>query len=64
VIRSAAAHFDTVAPFMGANDVTQPPMSMGTGGSNPAPKREYTAAEKTACSIEAMRNGGECEACQ
>ena len=27
-------------------------------------KREYTAAEKTACSIEAMRNGGECEACQ
>lgn len=27
-------------------------------------KRTYTAAEKTACSIEAMRNGGECEACQ
>jgi ribonucleoside-diphosphate reductase alpha chain len=27
-------------------------------------KKEYTAAEKTACSIEAMRNGGECEACQ
>jgi len=24
----------------------------------------YTAAEKTACSIEAMRNGEECEACQ
>ena len=30
----------------------------------PAAKKEYTAAEKTACSIEAMRNGGECEACQ
>ena len=27
-------------------------------------KKTYTAAEKTACSIEAMRNGGECEACQ
>jgi ribonucleoside-diphosphate reductase alpha chain len=26
--------------------------------------REYTAEEKNACSIEAMRNGGECEACQ
>jgi len=29
-----------------------------------AVKREFTAREKTACSIEAMRNGGECEACQ
>ena len=28
------------------------------------PKKEYTADEKMACSIEAMRNGGECEACQ
>ncbi|HEY8899094.1 MAG TPA: ribonucleoside-diphosphate reductase subunit alpha [Chthoniobacterales bacterium] len=28
------------------------------------PKKEYTAAEKTACSIEAMRRGEECEACQ
>jgi len=28
------------------------------------PKREYTAEEKTACSIEAMRNGGVCDACQ
>lgn len=27
-------------------------------------KREYTAEEKMVCSIEAMRNGGECEACQ
>jgi len=27
-------------------------------------KREYTEAEKNACSIEAMRNGGTCEACQ
>ncbi len=28
------------------------------------PKPEFTAEEKTACSIEAMLNGGECEACQ
>jgi len=27
-------------------------------------KREYTAEEKNACSIEAMRNGGTCESCQ
>ena len=40
------------------------------GGSHSTPaveapkKKEYTAAEKTACSIEAMRNGEICEACQ
>ena len=27
-------------------------------------KREYTEEEVMACSIEAMRNGEECEACQ
>ena len=27
-------------------------------------KREYTAEEKNACSLEAMLNGGTCEACQ
>ena len=27
-------------------------------------KKNFTAEEKMACSIEAMRNGGECEACQ
>jgi ribonucleoside-diphosphate reductase alpha chain len=32
------------------------------GGSHAKP--EYTAEEKNACSIEAMRNGGTCEACQ
>ena len=30
----------------------------------PAPARQYTDAEKQTCSIEAMRNGGTCEACQ
>jgi len=33
------------------------------GEAGNAPK-QYTAEEKTACSIEAMRNGGTCEACQ
>jgi len=27
-------------------------------------QREYSAEEQLACSIEAMRNGTECEACQ
>ena len=27
-------------------------------------KNEYTEAEKNACSLEAMMNGGTCEACQ
>ena len=30
----------------------------------PSPKQEYTEAEKKACSIQAMLNGEECEACQ
>lgn len=29
-----------------------------------APKKEYTEAERAACSLDAMLNGGECEACQ
>ena len=29
-----------------------------------AEKAEYTEAQKNACSIEAMMNGEECEACQ
>ena len=36
-----------------------------SGGSHaPIPKKTYTAEEKKACSIEAMRRGEECEACQ
>ena len=30
----------------------------------PGQKKQYTAAEQNACSLEAMMNGGECEACQ
>ena len=29
-----------------------------------SPKKEFTDAEKQACSLDAMLNGGECEACQ
>jgi len=32
--------------------------------SQPEGKKTFTAEQKLACSIEAMRNGGECEACQ
>jgi ribonucleoside-diphosphate reductase alpha chain len=35
----------------------------GTTGPAAAPK-QYTAEEKNACSIDAMLNGGTCEACQ
>lgn len=34
------------------------------GAAVPSPKREYTEEEKLACSLEARRNGEECEACQ
>ncbi|MCH7228179.1 ribonucleoside-diphosphate reductase subunit alpha [Haloferula sp. A504] len=36
----------------------------GAGTAAPAAKKTYTEAEKNACSIDAMLNGGECEACQ
>ncbi len=40
-----------------ANDVEEKPVAQ-------APAREYTSQEKAACSIDAMINGGTCEACQ
>jgi ribonucleoside-diphosphate reductase alpha chain len=55
---ATASRFDTAAGFPVGSEVTQVPFAMT------APKKEYTASEKNACSIEAMRNGGECEACQ
>jgi len=36
----------------------------GRAGQSDAPKKEFTEAEVKACSIEAMMNGEECEACQ
>jgi len=60
-MRGAAGETDTeTATRDAAALATTPPFA--EGGSE-AP-RQYTAEEKTACSIEAMRNGGTCEACQ
>ena len=36
----------------------------GLAGKTEAPKKRYSEAEAKACSLEAMMNGGECEACQ
>ena len=46
---------------------TESPSQASLGGADrraPGAKKTYTEAEKTACSIEAMRNGETCEACQ
>jgi ribonucleoside-diphosphate reductase alpha chain len=60
-MRGAAGETNTeTATRDAAALATTPPFA--EGGSE-AP-RQYTAEEKTACSIEAMRNGGTCEACQ
>ncbi|HTL67462.1 MAG TPA: ribonucleoside-diphosphate reductase subunit alpha [Lacunisphaera sp.] len=50
------------APFVTATDA-----SLATGHSSQdaaSPKRVFTAEEKRVCSIEAMKRGEECEACQ
>jgi len=53
----AAAAALTTSPFGGGS------VSAPTGSDAPA-KKTYTAEEKRVCSIEAMKNGEECEACQ
>ncbi|MES2307438.1 MAG: ribonucleoside-diphosphate reductase subunit alpha [Verrucomicrobiota bacterium] len=45
-------------------DVPSSPMAMANAMTPPAQRRAYSEEEKVACSIEAMRNGGTCEACQ
>jgi ribonucleoside-diphosphate reductase alpha chain len=37
--------------------------NIGTHADSVFAPAKFTAEEKLACSIEAMRNGGECEAC-
>lgn len=44
---------------LGASEIEK-----STSKGAPAAKKEFTAAEQQACSIEAMMNGEECEACQ
>ena len=70
---SNAISTNPFTPTMGDKPatVTADPLGIGAAGSPevnsqpaPAAKRQYSAAEKTACSIEAMKRGEECEACQ
>ena len=54
---------------LGASNIEKATVSVkkevrGRAGQAEAPKKEYTEAEVKACSLEAMMNGGECEACQ
>ena len=48
---------------LGASNIEKATIAMKKQGVE-APKKDYTAEEKMACSIEAMRNGEECEVCQ
>ena len=58
---AAASAALSAAPFATTTPQTS---DLTPQASSSAPKREFTATEKTACSIEAMKNGEECEACQ
>ena len=54
---------------LGASNIEKATVSQkkevrGRAGQADAPKKEYTEAEAKACSLDAMMNGGECEACQ
>jgi ribonucleoside-diphosphate reductase alpha chain len=64
----AASTEITTAPFsLTAGPVAAPAPSStlpAPSSSSPAPKKVYSAEEKRVCSIEAMKNGEECEACQ
>jgi ribonucleoside-diphosphate reductase alpha chain len=54
---------------LGASNIEKATVSQkkevrGHAGQTEAPKKQYTEAEAKACSLDAMMNGGECEACQ
>ena len=50
---------------LGASNIEKATVEVKKVDAAPAPeKKVYTEAEKNACSIEAMMNGGTCEACQ
>ena len=53
-VRDAAV---TVSTTLNATGLTTTPFASDS-------KKVYSAAEKNACSIEAMKNGEACEACQ
>ena len=62
--RSALASPVNSAPPIGSEITTTPFASTAAPVPDAEPKKTYTAEEKRVCSIEAMRNGEECEACQ
>ena len=55
---------------LGASNIEKATVTLKQGNpeanvsAEPSPKKEYTEAEQKACSIQAMLNGEECEACQ
>ncbi len=49
---------------LGASNIEKATVSVKKEVRGVAGRREYTEAEKQACSLDAMMNGGECEACQ
>jgi ribonucleoside-diphosphate reductase alpha chain len=66
-IATAAATALAAATEISSLGSTPPIASTGGSASTPAtsaPKKTYSAEEKRVCSIEAMKNGEECEACQ
>jgi len=62
--RSALSAAANSTPPVGSDLTTAPFASTTAPTPSDAPKKTYTAEEKRVCSIEAMRNGEECEACQ
>jgi ribonucleoside-diphosphate reductase alpha chain len=49
---------------LGASNIEKATVAIKSEKAAKTPKRDYSEAEIKACSIEAMRNGEECEACQ
>jgi len=49
---------------LGASNIEKATVSVKKEVRGHAGKKEFTAEEKAACSLDAMINGGECEACQ
>ncbi len=67
--KAETATRDTATALSNASaELTTAPFPVGAvapnGPSAEDPKKVYTAEEKRVCSIEAMKNGEECEACQ
>jgi ribonucleoside-diphosphate reductase alpha chain len=58
--RDAAVVSATQAPFADPSESAPPAAPVEAA----APRKQYTEEQKIACSIEAMRNGEACEACQ